>query len=305
MTPTAAATSVFTARAVTKSYPGHTALRDVTLDLPAGRVIGLLGRNGAGKTTLLHLMAGLALPTAGECLTLDRSSGDLDTAELTRIGLVAQEPRFIEWKTVRQHLEFNASFYPGWDHALQTRLVESLELPTDRKVAVLSPGDRQKLSLLLGVCHRPALLLLDEPMSALDPISRARALEMLLERLRDDGCTVVISSHLLEDVEKIVDWIVALHAGEVVEDRAFDELQESYAAWTVTAPAGRPLPERFSEPFVLTQQHHERQALLQVRTDGPNDAAVFARLHGVEVAARPLNLGEMFPLLLTHRRPAR
>ena len=160
------------------------------------------------------------------------------------------------------------------------------------------------MAILLGVCHRPALLLLDEPMSSLDPIVRKRMLDVLLERLRDDGCTVVISSHLLDDVEKIVDWIVALEAGRIVENTAFDDLQESFAEWTVTAPDGRPLPA-FAAPFILAQQRSERLARLTVRTREPGAAENFAAAHAVAVQTRRLNLDEMFPLLLTVNPAAR
>jgi ABC-type multidrug transport system ATPase subunit len=122
-------------------------------------------------------------------------------------------------------------------------------------------------------------------------------LQVLLERLRDDGCTVVISSHLLDDVEKIVDWIVALDAGRVTENTALDELQESFAEWTVTATASG-LPTRFPEPFILAQQSRDRIARLTVRTRKPDAAEHFATAHHVEVATRPLALGEMFPLLV-------
>ena len=288
---------------VTKNYPGHRALDDVTLDLPAGHVIGLLGRNGAGKTTLLQLAAGLALPTAGTCHTLGRRSDQLDSPELTRLGFVMQEAKFIEWMTVAQHLDFTASFYPNWDRDLQRRLVETLEVPVTRKLADLSTGDRQKVGILLGVCHRPALLLLDEPMSSLDPIVRTRMLDVLLERLRDDGCTVVISSHLLNDVEKIVDWIIALDAGRVVENSALDDLLESFAEWTVTAPEGAPLPA-FTAPFILHQQRTDRLARLTVRTRSPDAAESFAATHRVEVTARALNLDEIFPLLVAPRKVA-
>jgi ABC-2 type transport system ATP-binding protein len=289
---------------VTKTYPGHAALVDVSLTIPAGHVVGLLGRNGAGKTTLLHVAAGLVLPTSGTCHTLGRRSDELDSPELTRLGLVMQEGKFIEWMTVAQHLDFTASFYANWDRNLQQRLVETLEVPLKRKIADLSTGDRQKVGILLGVCHRPALLLLDEPMSSLDPIARAHMLDVLLERLRDDGCTVVISSHLLDDVEKVVDWIVALDAGRITENSALDELQESFAEWTVTAPAGA-LPARFAEPFILAQQHRERAARLTVRTREPDAAETFAAKHRVEVTPRPLNLGEMFPLLINRSKDAR
>ncbi len=301
MTTTLTATAAFTADHVTKDYPGHTALDDVTLEIPAGHVVGLLGRNGAGKTTLLHLAAGLVLPTSGICHTLGQRSDQLDSPELTRLGFVMQEAKFIEWMTVAQHLDFTASFYPNWDRDLQRRLVETLEVPVTRKLADLSTGDRQKVAILLGVCHRPALLLLDEPMSSLDPIVRKRMLDVLLERLRDDGCTVVISSHLLDDVEKIVDWIVALDAGHVVENSAFDDLQESFAEWTITAPNGHPLPQ-FSAPFILAQQRSERLARLTVRTGEPGAAEHFAATHAVEVQCRRLNLDEMFPLLLTTQK---
>ncbi|MBI3886232.1 MAG: ABC transporter ATP-binding protein [Opitutae bacterium] len=299
--PVAAA---FTADRLTKIFPGHTALDDVTLAIPAGHVVGLLGRNGAGKTTLLHLAAGLALPTSGACHTLGCRTDRLDSPELTRLGLVMQEAKFIEWMTVAQHLDFTASFYPQWDRDLQRRLAELLEVPGKRKIAELSTGDRQKVAILLGVCHRPALLLLDEPMSSLDPIVRARMLDVLLERLRDDGCTVVISSHLLSDIEKIVDWIIALDAGRVTEDSALDELQESFAEWTVTAADARPLPA-FAAPFILAQQRSDRLARLTVRTRAPAAAEEFAAAHGVAVQTRRLSLDEMFPLLLGAQGPAR
>jgi ABC-2 type transport system ATP-binding protein len=290
--------SAFTAERVIKFYGEHTALASVTLAIPAGHVVGLVGRNGAGKSTLLQIAAGLTLPTYGTAHTLGRRTDLLDSPELTRLGFAMQEGKFIEWMTVAQHLAFTASFYPRWDHELQHRLTAQLEVPTTRKLAELSPGDRQKVGILLGVCHRPALLLLDEPMSALDPIVRRRLLDVLLERLRDDACTIVISSHLLNDVEKIVDWIIALDAGRVVENSALDDLQENFAEWTVTASDATPLPE-FTEPFIVAQQRADRQARLTVRTSEPDAAEIFATNHGVEVQTRPLNLDEMFPHLLT------
>jgi ABC-2 type transport system ATP-binding protein len=291
-------------RGVTQQFDDVTALREISLAIPAGRIAGLLGRNGAGKTTLLHIGAGLLRPTNGTCTTLGVPSDRLDTPQLTRLGLVQQEGRYLEWMTVRQHLDFNASFYPAWDRGLERRLVEALEVDQKRKIVQLSVGDRQKIGILLAACHRPPLLLLDEPMSALDPIVRRRMLDFLLELLRDDGCTVVISSHILNDVEKIVDWIVALDAGELVEDSPFDALQESFAEWTLTSTNGG-LPAVFSEPFVLSHHGDSRQALLRVRTADAEAAAHFASTHHAEIRTRPLNLDEMFPLIIGRRRNLR
>lgn len=288
-------------RNLTKSFKKITALRDVSFEIPEGRIVGLLGRNGAGKTTLLDLACGLLLPTAGDIATLGRSARELDAPELTRLGVVRQEGRFIEWMTVAQQLDFTASFYPNWDASLEKRLLAELELNPTRKIVQLSQGDQQKLSIVLGVCHHPALLLLDEPMSALDPIIRTRFLDLVLERLREDGCTALISSHLLGDVEKIIDWVVCLDAGELAVSAPFDELQESYAEWLVTAPLGG-LPEKFVEPFVLNHEGGPKQARVCV-SNVDNDEALqsFASSYRAEVKSRSLNLEEMFPHILKLR----
>ncbi|MFT3783172.1 MAG: ABC transporter ATP-binding protein [Nibricoccus sp.] len=301
---TSAIASPLVVQNLSKSYKKVTALRDVSFEIPEGRVVGLLGRNGAGKTTLLDLACGLLLPTAGEIHTLGRSARELDSPELTQLGVVRQEGRFIEWMTVAQQLDFTASFYPAWDAALEKRLLQELELNPSRKIVQLSQGDQQKLSIVLGVCHHPKLILLDEPMSALDPIIRTRFLDLVLERLRDDGCTAIISSHLLGDVEKVIDWVVCLDAGELAVSSPFDELQESYAEWIVSAPAGG-LPSRFSESYVLSAEGDARQARIRVQVDDAEDAlARFTASYRAEVKRRSLSLDEMFPLL-TQRRQGR
>jgi ABC-2 type transport system ATP-binding protein len=286
---------------LSKHFGANTALRDVSFEIPEGRVVGLLGRNGAGKSTLLDLACGLLLPTAGTVNTLGRSARVLDAPELNRLGVMRSEPRFLEWMTVAKQLDFTASFYAHWDAALEKRLLGELELDATRRIAQLSQGDQQKLSLILAVCHRPKLLLLDEPMSALDPIIRARTLDLLLERLRDDGCTVVVSSHLLSDVEKVIDWVVCLDRGELAVSAAFDELQESYAEWLVQSPAGA-LPDTFSETYVLSREGGPKQARVQVCVENADEAArAFAARHRAEVKSRMLSLDEMFPLLLRRR----
>jgi ABC-2 type transport system ATP-binding protein len=306
VTATSAAPTVapFAARGITKRYGSLVALNDVTLEIPAGRIVGLLGRNGAGKTTLLNIVSGIVLPSAGSAATFGVPTDRLDTPQLTRLGVVQQEGGMISWMTVRQHLDFNASFYPSWDRKLEQRLLGELELDPKRRIVQLSTGDRQKAGLLLGLCHRPALLVLDEPMSALDPIVRARALDLLIERLRDDGCTVLVSSHILNDVEKIVDRVICLDQGEVVADAAFDELQETYAEWILSSPAGT-LPTAYPEPFVLSHHGDARQARLRVRTNEFEAAEKFASDYGAQVQRRPLNLEEIFPLLANSRKDVR
>jgi ABC-2 type transport system ATP-binding protein len=286
---------------LTKRFGDKTALADVSLQIPSGRIVGLLGRNGAGKSTLLNLASGLLLPSSGSCRTLGTASSELDTPQLTRLGVVSQEARFVEWMKVEEQLAFVASFHPKWDRSLETRLMGELELDPSRRIAQLSTGDRQKLAILLGVCHRPSLLLLDEPMSSLDPIVRERTLNLLLELLRDVDCSVVISSHILHDVEKIVDWVVCLDKGRLTENAAFDTLQESYAECSLSSAAGT-LPLSFNEPFVLRSESNGRLARLTVRTKSTEELQRFATNHRAELKARPLNLGEMFPYLTKAER---
>lgn len=206
---------------------GRAALNSLSLEIAPGRVVGLLGRNGAGKSTLLHTACGLILPTTGSCTTLGRPCAELDAPELSQIGFMPQEPAFLAWMTVRQQLDFTATFYATWDRAREPRLLGDLELDPTRKIAQLSVGDQQKLGLILTVCHHPQLLLLDEPMSALDPIVRTRLLAFVVDLIREDASTILLSSHMLADVEKIVDWVVVLDRGELALNSALDDVQET------------------------------------------------------------------------------
>ena len=286
---------------LTKSFGSHAALKSLSLELPAGRVAGLLGRNGAGKTTLIHVACGLLLPTSGACMTLGRVAGEMDTPELSRLGVVFQEGRFLDWMRVQQQLDFHATFYPKWDKARESRLLAELELDATRKIGDLSTGDRQKLGIILAVCHHPALLLLDEPVSSLDPIVRTRMLSFLIELIGEDECTVLISSHILSDVEKVVDWVVCLEQGELAVSAPLDELQESYSDWIVTSSSST-LPDRFAEPWVLSQEGNGRQARLCVRHPSEAIERQFAVTYGAAIERRSLNLEQLFPLLIRETR---
>jgi len=288
--------TVFEARGLTKRFGELAALDRVDLAIRRGSIVALLGRNGSGKTTLMRHLMGLYLPTEGEATTLGRPIPELGHAELIRIGFVPQEIRLIDWMTVEQHLSYVASFYPRWDGERQARLVRELELDAASTVGALSSGNVQKLAVILACCHHPELLVLDEPVSDLDPIVRGRLLEFLLELLREDETTIVVSSHVLRDVEKIVDWVLCLDRGRVVTDAALDRLKERYAEWRVMSRDGD-LPQRFSEPFVLEQEVSGRQARLVVDAD-PAQLDSFRAEHRVEVTSRALNLEEMFPILL-------
>jgi len=284
---------------VSKRFGSTTALDGITLAVPKQRIVGLIGRNGCGKTTMLNHVVGLQLADRGLCTTLGHPAETLTAGHLARIGMVWQEGRFLDWMSVEQHIRYVAAFYDVWDMEREKHLVDQLELDRDANVGSLSPGNAQKLGLVLAVCHHPELLLLDEPMSALDPIAREQVLAFLLELVRDDGATTVISSHVLRDIESVVEWIVCLDRGRVIVDTSLDELQERYHEWQVTSPG--PIADAFREPYVLVQRTNQHKAHLLVR-DASELVDVFERKYGVDVESRPLNLERIFPLLHEVRR---
>jgi ABC-2 type transport system ATP-binding protein len=293
---------VFETDGLTKRFDDVTALDKVTLKVGRPSIVGLLGKNGSGKTTLIQHLMGLHLPSAGSASTLGVAGSDLGHAELVRIGYVPQEIRLLDWMTVGQHLRYVSCFYPEWDREREARLVQELEVETSAVVGALSTGNLQKLAIILAVCHHPRLLVLDEPVSDLDPIVRGKLLEFLLELLREDEATILVSSHVLRDVEKVVDRVICLDAGRVVTDAALDTLKETYSEWLVLSRNGD-LPERFAEPFVISQEVSGRQARLLVE-QGAAAIEDFRARHGVEVTGRPLNLEEMFPVLIGGREKA-
>ncbi|NUQ13667.1 MAG: ABC transporter ATP-binding protein [Gemmatimonadaceae bacterium] len=293
-------TAAFSFRGVTKRFGKTTALDGITLDAAPDRIIGLIGKNGSGKSTLLRHVVGLQLPTAGECLTFGVPTPALDAAELSRIGVVHQDDRFLTWMRADQMIRYVGSFYERWDAGLADRLARMLELDVSARIRSLSPGNIQKLAIILAVCHHPTLLLLDEPLSDLDPIAREATLALILERFRSGDMTIVISSHILRDVEQIVDSVICLDRGRLVTHESLDALQERYAEWVLASTDGL-LPAAFTEPYVLEYSGNAHQARLVVRDPGAHEAD-FVRRHGVDVTRRPLNLERIFPLLIDHRR---
>jgi len=290
---------VFETDGLKKQFGDVTALDRVDLRVRRPSIVGLLGKNGSGKTTLIQHLMGQLLPGEGSVTTLGQPSAELDHDELLQIGYVPQEIRLLDWMSVEQHLRYVSCFYPEWDRERERRLLDELELDNATLVGALSTGNLQKLAIVLAVCHHPRLLVLDEPVSDLDPIVRVKLLEFLLEMMREDEATILVSSHVLRDVEKVVDRVICLDGGRVVTDAALDELKELYAEWLVVSNDGD-LPERFSEPFVLAQEISGREARLLVK-QGASEMERFRKAHGVEVTRRPLNLEEMFPVLVGER----
>ena len=287
--------NAFDFQSVTKRFGKTVALDDITYAAPRQSVIGLIGKNGSGKTTLLRHVTGLYLPTSGRCTTLGVPSAELGRAELSRIGVVNQHDTLLAWMRARQLLQYVSSFYERWDKDLEKHLVRALEIDTDARVGAMSPGNSQKLGLVLATCHRPELLLLDEPLSDLDPIARQDVLTVLLDYFRSDSATIVISSHLLHDIERIADRIVCMDRGQIVADATLDDLKEGYAEWWVSSESGQ-LPATFTDAFVLSSAGNRYQSRVFVR-EPDKHAAEFAATYGAAIESRPLGLEAVFRIL--------
>jgi ABC-2 type transport system ATP-binding protein len=292
----------FQAELLTKRYGDKTALDRLTLELPRESVTGLIGRNGSGKTTLIRTIVGLTLPDQGTARTFGSDVAAIGEAELSRIGAVFQSNHHLSWMTVAGQLEFASAYHSHWDHSRQKRLMEVLELAPKDRVGNLSPGNAQKLAVLLAICPRPDLLLLDEPVSALDPIAREELLRFLLEMVREDDTTILISSHVLIDIERVVDRVVCLDRGRLTHESSLDDLLEGFEEWLVTssAPLNGALTNSFPEDWILEQRCVGRQAQLLIRTgtQGSERRHGFAQTYGVDIQVRPANLERLFPHLV-------
>jgi ABC-2 type transport system ATP-binding protein len=201
-------------RGLSKRYRRVTALSEATITVPEGRISALIGQNGAGKTTLLRLLAGLARPTCGEVAVLG-SPLSQDPAFLADIGFLAQEIPLYRRLSAEDHICAGAHLNSRWDGTAVRQRLESLGIPLDQRVGTLSGGQRAQLALALTLAKRPRLLLLDEPVAALDPLARRQFLAHLAEAVADGGLTVVLSSHLVADLERTCDHLILLAASRV------------------------------------------------------------------------------------------
>jgi ABC-2 type transport system ATP-binding protein len=258
-------TAVLQARGLGKRYGKRWALSDCTLDVPAGHVVGLVGPNGAGKTTLLNLAAGQLLPTAGSIEVLGGRPGS-SAAQLAKVGFVAQDTPTYAGLTVAEHLRLGARLNPGWDAGLARGRIERLGLDPRQKAGKLSGGQRAQLALTLAIAKRPGLLILDEPIAALDPLARREFMQGLLEAAVEQELSVVLSSHLVSDLERACDHLIVLVESRV---RVTGEVEDLLATHHRLTGPRRDLDRLPADQQVVSASHTDRQSTLIIRTAAP------------------------------------
>jgi ABC-2 type transport system ATP-binding protein len=257
--------TVIKASGLGKAYRRTWALRDCTLAIPEGHVVGLVGPNGAGKTTLLRLATGMLTPTRGTITVLGERPA-AGPAQLARVGFVAQDTAVYARMTVADHLRLGAWLNPGWDDDLARQRIGQLALDPKQRAGSLSGGQRAQLALTLAMAKRPELLILDEPVASLDPLARREFLQGLMEAVAEQRLSVVLSSHLVADLERVCDYLVVLVASRV---RVAGEVSDLLASHHRLSGPRRDPGSLPAGQEVITESHTDKQSSLLVRTDGP------------------------------------
>jgi ABC-2 type transport system ATP-binding protein len=258
-------TSALRASDLGKQYGRKWALSNCTLDIPEGHVVGLVGPNGAGKTTLLHLAVGLLSPSAGSIEVLGQKPAS-SVEQLGQIGFVAQDTAVYGGLSIEDHLHMGAALNPSWDAALAAHRIDDLGLDPKQRAGGLSGGQRSQLALTLAIAKRPALLLLDEPVASLDPLARREFLSTLMEVVAEQGVSIILSSHLVADMERVCDYLVVVAASRVQVSGEIDDLLASHHRLVGTRTDLDTLPEN---QRVIESSHTERQTTVLVESSDP------------------------------------
>lgn len=287
--------SVVQIRDLHKSYGWYNpkpVLKGVDLDVPRGVVMGLVGTNGEGKSTLIKCLLGLLRITSGEASVFGENPWDLSAESKSRLGYVPQEPVLLPWMTVDQSLFYASAFYPNWDQPYAEKLAVQWDLPRDERLGNLSLGQKQKAALVLALGHRPELLILDEPVASLDPIARRQFLESLVQITVDEQHTVLFSSHITSDLERVASHIAMMRGGRIAVCDELDNLKDRVKRLRISA--ARDFPASFKIDGAFRTEVQGRHALAAVPEVDDQLVESLRTKWDAEVSVEDLNLEEIF-----------
>ncbi|MCA9121022.1 MAG: ABC transporter ATP-binding protein [Planctomycetaceae bacterium] len=221
---------------LTRHFWRKTALANITLSIPRGVVFGLVGENGAGKTTLIKHLLGLLKAQEGTVAVFGLNPVDDPVGVLGRIGYLSETRELPDWMRISQFMSYSQAFYPKWDRTYAEELRDMFELSNEQRIKSLSRGQRARVGLLAALAHRPEFLVLDEPSSGLDPVVRRDILAAIIRTVADEGRTILFSSHLLDEVERVADQVAMLHLGRLVLSSKLDEILDVHRVMTIQFP---------------------------------------------------------------------
>lgn len=275
-----------------KAFGAKHVLNGVNLQIPRGQVVGLLGLNGAGKSTLIKCLLGLLKPTHGSVTVLGRDAWHLDDEQKIKIGYVPQEITLYPWMTVKQTVDYVSAFYRTWDNRWSDELLRRWELPLNDRFGPLSVGQKQKLALVLALGHRPELLILDEPVASLDPVARRWFLESILEMAADEQHTVLFSTHITSDLERVASHVALMKEGQVVFYDELDALKDQVKRLRLRCDAD--LPMSFAVRGALSTSVEGRHAVVTVPLVSDELLVEVRQRWSADVEVEDLNLEEIF-----------
>ena len=291
---------------LTRRYGSYDAVHDLNLSVREGTVCSLLGPNGAGKSTTIKMLVNLLYPTSGDAQILGVDSRKLGEKQLAQLGYVSENQKLPLWMTVRELLDYCRPFYPTWDRGLERDLLRQLVLPVDRKLKHLSRGMLMKAALLSSLAYRPKLLILDEPFSGLDPLSRDELVKGIIEVSATGNWTVLVSSHDIEEVERMTDHVALLASGRLRLSETAESLQARFRRVDVD-PSLEKLSSETAAPMPAGWLELERSGNRVSFVDSAygeerSREACLARFPGSTMAARPMTLREIFLTLARSHR---
>ena len=280
-----------TCERVSKSYGSDRVLRDIHVQLERGEVLGLIGRNGAGKTTLIRVLLGLLQPDRGSARVLGEPSLALSDAAKTRLGYVPQQPDALAWMRVGDMLDFVGRQYPRWDSEFVETFLLRWDLPREKPLAKLSPGERQRVAIIRALASRPELLVLDEPAAALDPVARRQVMREIVACASDAGTSVLFSTHIVSDLERVASRVVFLHDGRFIIDAPLDALAETHARLLIPAESRAQVPPRL-QGELCRHPKYDGSLSIVIRRESGAPWPDIARSPGVRLDA--LGLEDLF-----------
>jgi ABC-2 type transport system ATP-binding protein len=292
--------TVIESTALTRRFRGCEAVQGVDLAVPEGTVFAYLGPNGAGKTTTIRMLLGMLRPSAGSARVLGVESSRLGRREFARIGFVSADQKLPRRMSLQELVNYLAPMYPTWDGDFCTKLAKDFDLPLERKLGALSRGMRMKAALLAALAFHPRLLVLDEPFSGLDPLVREEFLSGIIDLTEQEQWTVFVSSHDLDDVQRLADWVGIIDHGRLQVSEPVDTLQARFRRIRFRATGAAAADDRWMEV-----EHQD--GLVRLVDTAYEDQASLARLKAAYPSASdweilPMSLREIFVTLARHGR---
>ncbi|MFM1895767.1 MAG: hypothetical protein RLZZ385_841 [Pseudomonadota bacterium] len=292
-------------RQLQKTYGGVEVLRNINLQVPEGAAFALVGTNGAGKTTTLRTLVNILQPDRGSALVLGKDSRSLTPADFQHIGYVSENQVLPERLTIAQYFDYLRALYPGWDRGLEDSLRRRMQLPPTRMLSKLSHGMRMKTVLIAGLAFRPRLLILDEPLSGMDTLTRDEVVEGLLEQAEET--TILISSHELAEIENFTSHIAFMDDGTLYFQESIESLRARFRDVRVVLSARRELPVGCPASWITAEIQGHSLRLIESAYEGPESLRQKLNQHfgAVQFDTEPMSLREISKVLIRQARDSR